>query len=122
VNKLLPEQKIQCYLGCGAKHTAADLMQHEKECEKRQVPPGGNVCVPCIGKEPTVVTYVRGIPLDGLPHHLEVREQLTEQLRWWNPWKLEKALAQCVGPTHKLYPKKACKCSNCVFPDSVIRV
>ena len=44
--------------------------------------------------------YTRGYAAADLPHHKEVRDALQEQLRWWNPVKLQEMVIKCVGPDH----------------------
>lgn len=120
--KMVPDLKFPCFMGCGARMTPEEYVKHEAVCPARQVLPGDDsmITVPRIGARPEVVKYRMGIGVDKLEHHIQVREAIEEQCKWWNPAKLREAMAAMVGPDHYLWKKKQCSCSGCVFPPHVI--
>jgi outer membrane protein OmpA-like peptidoglycan-associated protein len=120
--KLVPDLKFPCFMGCGKRMTAKDYMKHEAICPSRQVLPGDDakITIPRIGARPEVVKYRMGIAVDKLEEHVKVREAVEEQCKWWNPGKLSEAITTIVGPDHHLWKKKKCTDPSHIFPHHVI--
>ena len=59
--KLVPDLKFPCFMGCGKRMTAKDYMKHEAICPSRQVLPGDDakITIPRIGARPEVSASAR---------------------------------------------------------------